>query len=394
LSKAKRKRMSQERYIAMWAHAVENIVSPYPKVCESTRRTPEKENAGQSDFLESCKKGTKKTRRQGEAATKSIQSPATKEPCDQKKRASLIVPAIFSKPRPLEREPMTDYEREREARIARNKAVLEHLRVRDTAEALFFRNFETNAASKNSQTTKKKRKISEKKTSEKRSVPPRAPSTRTTRNTARVMDEDPAFARLARENPKEYGFLIGDAGGIKKKSRGDGLLENQNLRTCESWCEFTGKEKGPKMDGHFTGWVEARSCDVLGISKSAEEHWGMHSGNAIERKPKSKESAKDFSFRMMRTNPNAYFYRHNLIGEATKQGEWRADEIELFLETAKVHGCGDKWGLFASHIPGRVGYACSSLYRQHIIPNGLLMDDNFRVNEYGEAVWVGGRRGR
>ena len=48
----KRKRASQERYIAMWAQAVETVVSPLPKV-RSIRSTPEKENAGPPDFLES-----------------------------------------------------------------------------------------------------------------------------------------------------------------------------------------------------------------------------------------------------------------------------------------------------------------------------------------------------
>ena len=32
------------------------------------------------------------------------------------------------------------------------------------------------------------------------------------------------------------------------------------------------------------------------------------------------------------------------------------------------HGCGDKWGLFASYIPHRVGYQCSAAYRHIIIP--------------------------
>lgn len=38
------------------------------------------------------------------------------------------------------------------------------------------------------------------------------------------------------------------------------------------------------------------------------------------------------------------------------QGEWTAEEHELFIQTAKQFGVGDKWGLFASYIPQRVGY--------------------------------------
>ena len=80
------------------------------------------------------------------------------------------------------------------------------------------------------------------------------------------------------------------------------------------------------------------------------------------------------------------------------------------------HGCGDKWGLFASYIPHRVGYQCSAAYRHIIIPRvrpparqrrrrsppaltprgaqGLLRDNNFLMTTGGEAVWAGGRNGR
>ena len=52
------------------------------------------------------------------------------------------------------------------------------------------------------------------------------------------------------------------------------------------------------------------------------------------------------------------------------QGEWTEEEHALFLSTARAHGCGDKWGLFASYIPQRVGYQCSAYYRR--APSCLL----------------------
>lgn len=45
------------------------------------------------------------------------------------------------------------------------------------------------------------------------------------------------------------------------------------------------------------------------------------------------------------------------------QGEWIEEEHQAFVETARAHGVGDKWGLFASHLPQRVGYQCSAYYR-------------------------------
>lgn len=32
--------------------------------------------------------------------------------------------------------------------------------------------------------------------------------------------------------------------------------------------------------------------------------------------------------------------------------------VPPFPQVAREHGCGDKWGLFSSYIPHRVGYQC------------------------------------
>lgn len=64
------------------------------------------------------------------------------------------------------------------------------------------------------------------------------------------------------------------------------------------------------------------------------------------------------------------------------QGEWTEDEHRLFVETARAHGVGDKWGLFASHLRQRVGYQCSAYYRQAAPTGGPG-----RLG--GPAAWVG-----
>ena len=70
-------------------------------------------------------------------------------------------------------------------------------------------------------------------------------------------------------------------------------------------------------------------------------------------------------------------------------GDWSEDEHQLFLDTALKHGVGDKWGLFASYIPQRVGYQCSAYYREVIIPACLVLDSRFRLAPSGKAVFVG-----
>ena len=67
--------------------------------------------------------------------------------------------------------------------------------------------------------------------------------------------------------------------------------------------------------------------------------------------------AKRQSWAAINTNPNAFYYRHCAPGEKKRNGAWDPHEKKLFLETMKVHPPSQgKWGLFARHIPGRVGY--------------------------------------
>lgn len=71
-------------------------------------------------------------------------------------------------------------------------------------------------------------------------------------------------------------------------------------------------------------------------------------------------------------------------------GDWSEEEHSLFLNTAEKHGVGDKWGLFASYIPQRVGYQCSAYYRDVIIPACLVLDSRFRLTPQGKAIFAGG----
>ena len=65
---------------------------------------------------------------------------------------------------------------------------------------------------------------------------------------------------------------------------------------------------------------------------------------------------KERSRRCLYSNPNSYFYRHVAPEEAHWGGDWNGEEIRAFCLAAQQHGCGDKWGLFSTYIPRRVGY--------------------------------------
>lgn len=65
---------------------------------------------------------------------------------------------------------------------------------------------------------------------------------------------------------------------------------------------------------------------------------------------------KERSRKCLHSNPNSYFYRHVEPGLEQWGGDWKEEEIRAFCLTAQQFGCGDKWGLFSSYIPHRVGY--------------------------------------
>jgi hypothetical protein len=77
----------------------------------------------------------------------------------------------------------------------------------------------------------------------------------------------------------------------------------------------------------------------------------------------------------MAVNPNAYFYRHVAPDQVKRNGAWTASEKRLFLEAVKIHPPSTgKWGLFATHIPGRVGYQCRNFYHR-LLETGELKAD-------------------
>ncbi|EAY00490.1 Myb-like DNA-binding domain containing protein [Trichomonas vaginalis G3] len=85
--------------------------------------------------------------------------------------------------------------------------------------------------------------------------------------------------------------------------------------------------------------------------------------------------AKKQSWEARKTNPNAYYYRHVDPGVVKRTGAWDDEEKELFMKAIKLHPpTQGKWGLFAMHIPGRVGYQCRNFYHR-LLETGELHED-------------------
>jgi hypothetical protein len=105
-------------------------------------------------------------------------------------------------------------------------------------------------------------------------------------------------------------------------------------------------------------------------------------------------TAKELARTQLQKNPNCYFYRHCAPGVVQHMGDWTDEEHALFLSTAREFGCGDKWGLFSTYIPHRVGYQCSNYYRQVILREGSVADKSYMMSSNGTPVYAGAANNR
>lgn len=275
-----------------------------------------------------------------------------------------------AEPFPPQQQPIqNEYELQRQQRIERNRQIMQELGVEQAA-----------AAVKQSMNSSKRQRTANKKKAPAAEAAP-APSRRSNRIAAQPAEVSAAEADAAVDADDHAALL-----------------------TQEQYFTLIGKDMPAEQesDGKFKGWVHPDVCTMYGIAGSAAEAWEANGGGKWSRKPdmsavsahlraKGWSEAKAFAATMLRKNPNTYFYRHVAPHETQAQGEWTQEEHELFMSTAKQHGVGDKWGLFSSYIPQRVGYQCSAYYRDVVVAQGLIRDSRFRMTRGGRAVFVAGK---
>lgn len=188
---------------------------------------------------------------------------------------------------------------------------------------------------------------------------------------------------------------------LQERDRGremiDAIDEDSNvgvedeLLDMEEYFRLTGKDVSDalRVDGIYHGWICPRVAEAYSVPEEGSDvsvlntsipHTAQATGPGW-----SKIRAK--SAKMLRSNPNAFFYRHVAPDKQQAHGEWTAEEDALFMETARREGVGDRWGLFASHIGTRVGYQCSAYYAQVVIPSGRIIDSRFKMTRSGKAVF-------
>lgn len=275
-----------------------------------------------------------------------------------------------------------EYEKERRERIKRNMEIMRSLGLQGMADTVL------QSASRRPESKVQKKNIQYNNSRAKEETTGREKYTRRTRSSARLLTtSDPGLASALHDK---------NAPTIGEITEEDRLLELEEYFALHS----IDISNAIRSDGHFRGWVSSKVAQEYGIpieqvqasDKDNSPIYGTLKSVSLSKaayRARGWSGAKAHAATQLQKNPNAYFYRHVAPDEQQAQGEWSAEEHELFLKVARQWGSGDRWGLFASHIPQRVGYQCSAYYREVLIPNGYIIDLQFKMQRSGKAVYVG-----
>ena len=303
---------------------------------------------------------------------------AERERSPGKKKTSKISPRrlIVSEKVPEEDNKLSDYEVQRLKRIAENKAKIEELGLGQAMHSIHNEVVNERTRALKAQNARRKRNRDANRQRSRSNQIERGPKRRS--------------SRLSGVAPVKY---------TEDTSRISYVGEEEiSVMEAGEYLKLINVVPKVKTDGHYSGWLNPELIKSHGFAQTAEEAWVRGGGGKFSFKSpggKNKKgglNCKDFAYKMKFKNPNAYFYRHTAPGVPHRfdaDFPWTQEEEEKFLDVAKKYGCGDKWGLFSSWLPGRVGYQCSQYYRKHMIKEGLVQDPNFAFSTSGDPVYVG-----
>ena len=150
----------------------------------------------------------------------------------------------------------------------------------------------------------------------------------------------------------------------------------QPFKTFEQQFDERTRLHAVRVDGRFKGWIEQKVALKLNLPSSRAEF--QKSLDVTLKNTETSEAWRDLKitgYNRLAVDPNTFFFNNTGDG-LIATGEWRSDEIALFLRIAEIYGCGDNWGLFSTHIPNRVGYQCARMYKIYFLKNGLIHDPN------------------
>ncbi|ORZ00183.1 hypothetical protein BCR43DRAFT_511214 [Syncephalastrum racemosum] len=269
---------------------------------------------------------------------------------------------------------LTEYERQRQENIERNRELLAQFNLTEARNAL-----SDGVPSPSTPQPEAVKIVSRKrKQAPKRIEKPLAPQ----RKSSRLRGEQPAPIEIDEAESGPIPATTSSTDAVVDDELWDG-----KLLTADEYFSQEIRDKAIRTDGNYKGWLDPQLIEKYQFEASATDAWEKNGGGTFsykdplgtgkKRSGNTRVNAKAVAQMMFKKNPNMYFYRHNEPGVI-----------------AKEYGCGDKWGLFASYIPHRVGYQCSNYYRSEILPAGLIFDKNYEYTPSGRPIYVGGRRTR
>ena len=267
------------------------------------------------------------------------------------------------------------YEQERMKRIRRNEEMLRQMGLKDTMDT-FTRGSLGGEEGEGMDGTRSSSERRHSRTTAKKQLTSNAPLRKS--NRLRVTSGS--------ENSNEE-ITRGDHDAGSPLAAGN--VEDE-LLDIEDYFKLVGKDitGALRVDGMYRGWVCPKVAAMYHVpTEGAKLPPETPIVSKADAKVRGWSSIRAKSAKMLRTNPNAYFYRHVAPDKHQAQGEWTEEEDALFMEIARREGVGDRWGLFASHIGSRVGYQCSAYYAQVVIPSGRIVDPRFKMTRSGKAVF-------
>jgi len=93
-------------------------------------------------------------------------------------------------------------------------------------------------------------------------------------------------------------------------------------------------------------------------------------------------------------SPCSFFYRHSKQTEGRKDNQsWEYDEYVAFVESLKIFGANQQWGLFSYNVPGRCGYVCSNKYRD-LLKSGYVYEPNYTCGKCPKMTNYASENGR
>lgn len=171
-------------------------------------------------------------------------------------------------------------------------------------------------------------------------------------------------------------------GVVETGLNADGTPRAPTIRLGDALARLEESMSGKRRKQNATEHVVAEDETVTELTESQSD---SVAGTRASPSKKKKKGDDDYTYKDLKkldwsearikaflgrkSNPNAYYYRFNDLGEEQATGGWTKTEHNLFMELIK-DGVDYRWGILSKQVPGRVGYQCSNcttLYLMHLV---------------------------